>query len=542
MRDGTDLVDSERDPLVGQRLDRYVVEEQLGEGGMGCVYRARHTVLDREYAIKVLFADFARDARFVARFRREAQSMSRVRHEHIVNVEDFGTSPEGRTFLVMELVHGRTLLEVIAQEAPIPPVRAGLFLKQMLEGLGAAHGGGFVHRDVKPANVMVGYDGAKEHIKILDFGTVSLRSMPSNERLTHVGHIIGTPTYMAPEQTQDPSVGPTADLYALGVVLYEMLTGVPPFTGVGRAEVMVKHITVPPPNAPPSAGLERLVQWLLRKLPSERPQSAEQALAFLRDLDLEAPDKEDTSLTPLPDAGEFPSLTSSLDRDHWSDDSLPLYRALDADTDEQDEPQPTVEMEQATAPHSIDATQVVRERVVATDLGEITDPTQMYQDAPGRLAPEEDSDDGGPTQLDSPIEYFGVDPAQLTARPMIHGALEGLEPLPSLTLAEDTELLPGDDEASVPEHAVIPVLGPEDLSTAPLLSLDDAPTSQSPAFASAPGEDRVRPSPPPSRRKGLPLTYYLIILGLIFVIGFLGWTLWSAHRPIELAPVVPHSN
>ncbi len=124
VHDGTDLEDVARDPLVGQQLDRYTVEEQLGEGGMGCVYRARHTVLDREYAIKVLFADFADDGRFLARFRREAQSMSRVRHPHIVNVEDFGTSAQGLTFLVMELVQGRTLEQIIAEEAPLPPVRS----------------------------------------------------------------------------------------------------------------------------------------------------------------------------------------------------------------------------------------------------------------------------------------------------------------------------------------------------------------------------------------------------------------------------------
>ncbi|CAN0561832.1 unnamed protein product, partial [Laminaria digitata] len=285
VHDGTDLEDVARDPLVGQQLDRYTVEEQLGEGGMGCVYRARHTVLDREYAIKVLFADFADDGRFLARFRREAQSMSRVRHPHIVNVEDFGTSSQGLTFLVMELVQGRTLEQIIAAEAPLPPVRAARLMQQVLEGLGAAHQGGFVHRDVKPANIMVATVDGEEQVKILDFGAVSLRSLPTNERLTYVGHIIGTPTYMAPEQSQDPNVGPPADLYAVGVVLYEMLTGQPPFTGIGRAEVMVKHISAEPPAAPPSAGLERLVLWLMRKLPSERPQSAEEVIGFLNELD-----------------------------------------------------------------------------------------------------------------------------------------------------------------------------------------------------------------------------------------------------------------
>ena len=541
MHDGTDLEDVARDPLVGQQLDRYTVEEQLGEGGMGCVYRARHTVLDREYAIKVLFADFADDGRFLARFRREAQSMSRVRHPHIVNVEDFGTSSQGLTFLVMELVQGRTLEQIIADEAPLPPVRAARLMQQVLEGLGAAHQGGFVHRDVKPANIMVATVDGEEQVKLLDFGAVSLRSLPTNERLTYVGHIIGTPTYMAPEQSQDPNVGPPADLYAVGVVLYEMLTGQPPFTGAGRAEVMVKHISAQPPAAPPSAGLERLVQWLMRKLPSERPQSAEEVIGFLTELDLDAPDNEVTSLTPLGEGG-FPSLNSSLDALPWSEAPLPMYEALDADTDEEDKAEETVEVEHETAPHKVDATHVVRERVVPLAVAEIAAPAQMYMDAPDRLAPEEDSDDGGPTQLDAPPEFMPLDPVNLTARPVIHGLEPNFDSGPSLTLAEDTELLPGDAEFSVPEHAVIPVPSSDYPSTQPEFNVYDVPTTESPVPAPIVRQAAPRPltipgSPAP--RSGLPLPYYLVIAGLIAVIAFFGWTLWSAQQPVQLVPQAP---
>ncbi|MCA9554668.1 MAG: serine/threonine protein kinase [Myxococcales bacterium] len=442
VHDGEGLVDTDRDPWVGAQLDRYLIEEHLGEGGMGCVYRARHTVLDREYAIKVLYADFANDQRFLARFRREAQSMSKVRHENIVNVEDFGTSADGKTFLVMELVRGRTLERIIREEAPLPPPRAAHLVRQIAQGLGAAHVGGIVHRDVKPANMMVEWVGPDERLKILDFGAVNLRSVPVNERLTHVGHIIGTPTYMAPEQSQDPNVGPTADLYALGVVLFEMLTGHPPFEGKARAEVLVKHITEPPPAAPPSEGLERLVAWLLEKLPSRRPQSTEQVVRFLDTLDLDSQEGEATAITTLPAdrtvpttpptvagpgyptdelrqvykdlAGPaarpvsgflaeeaFPVLDANLDWANWSDPSAPLLDGLETATDEA-----AVQARQAeppTAPTAAQSTQVVRDRLTQSRVEPPT-PEALIRGGPTPMSGGAPSDDGGPTQLDFEVE------------------------------------------------------------------------------------------------------------------------------------------
>lgn len=280
------LVEGPHDPLVGKTLDRYLIVERLGAGGMGCVYRATHTIIDREYAIKVLYGDFACDDKFRARFQREAQAVSKIRHPNVVTVEDFGTTSTGLTFLAMEMVRGRTLEEVIAKEAPLSPTRTGHIIRQVAAGLGAAHELGFVHRDVKPANVMLTKIEGVECVKILDFGAVNLRAVPVDQRLTSIGHIIGTPTYMAPEQTQDPNVEPTADLYALGVMMHEMLTGEPPFTGNGRAEVLVKHITEAPPPTPPSRGLEALTQRLLRKLPAERPQSATEVIGAIDRLNL----------------------------------------------------------------------------------------------------------------------------------------------------------------------------------------------------------------------------------------------------------------
>src|SRR5262245_25713737 len=221
---------------------------------MGCVYRATHTVLPREYAIKVLFRDFASNATQIERFRREAQAASTMSHQNIVSVADFVALPNGLTFIVMELVAGRTLERAIQSEAPFSPLRTANIAKQVAAGLGEAHRMGFVHRDVKPSNIMLGQGPKGEQVKILDFGVVGIGQTPIAARLTAIGHIIGTPTYMAPEQVHDPGVGPPADLYALGVIMFEMLAGEPPFTGVDRTEVFIKHISVAPPQLPPADG------------------------------------------------------------------------------------------------------------------------------------------------------------------------------------------------------------------------------------------------------------------------------------------------
>ena len=284
--DDTALVDQDRDPLIGRALDRYHIVERLGMGGMGCVYRARHAVIERQYAIKVLFGDYVDNNKFQARFRREATSISKIRHPNIVQVEDFGRTPEGLTFLAMELVHGETLAQRLLRVGPLPPMRAADIVRQLADGLDAAHQVGFVHRDVKPANVMLTDIPRANFVKLLDFGTVNLQAAPSDRRLTAVGHIIGTPTYMAPEQADDANVGPTADVYALGAILFELLTGTPPFHATTRAAMIIQHITKPPPPVPPSGGLEDLVDRMLRKDPSRRPQSMAEIRAALDDLDL----------------------------------------------------------------------------------------------------------------------------------------------------------------------------------------------------------------------------------------------------------------
>jgi serine/threonine-protein kinase len=291
--DGTRLVETEKDPLVGAVIDRYRILEPLGEGGMASVYRAAHTTLDREYAVKLLYGEVAANKMYVERFRREAQAICKINHPNVVAVADYGTTPQGLTFLVMEMLHGVTLRRYIKDQGPLPPALAAKLARQIAEGLEAAHSLGFVHRDLKPSNVMlVGPEHATA--KILDFGLVGVVDRDTEEgrrgeakgRLTQTGNAMGTPYYMAPEQIRGDPATHATDLYALGAVLYEMLAGDPPFAGK-VTEVLFKHAIEPAPRLPAAGGLEEIVARLLEKDPSRRPESAAKVIDSIDRLSLD---------------------------------------------------------------------------------------------------------------------------------------------------------------------------------------------------------------------------------------------------------------
>lgn len=260
------------DPMVGRTIaGRYVIHERVGAGGMGTVYRARHEVVGRDVAVKFLSPDLAYDPHNRQRFLREARAANRINHEHIIDITDYGESEEdGLVYLVMEFLAGVPLNQVI-DEAGMPVARALRIALQIGRALARAHELDVIHRDIKPDNifVLVGADGG-DFVKILDFG---LARMKGDLRITATGTIFGTPEYMSPEQARGVPLTPATDLYSVGVVLYEMLTGRLPFTG-GTPDLILAHLRQTP--EPPSrvakipAELDALVLGLLEKDPEQR--------------------------------------------------------------------------------------------------------------------------------------------------------------------------------------------------------------------------------------------------------------------------------
>lgn len=272
------------DPLVGHTLDeKYLLEERLGIGGMGTVYRARHLLIDRAVAVKVLNPRFVEDEAAQTRFRREAKAAGRLQHPNAVTVTDFGQTADGYVYIVMELLLGRTLRDVLAKEAPLDPARSVSLMLQVTAAVSAAHEAGIIHRDLKPANIFIVQNSeVPAVVKVLDFGIAKLAADTLDEddpTLTIMGVMIGTPRYMSPEQCDGVELTPAADVYSLGVILYEMLTGMVPFSGSSPLAIALKHATDPPrppreivPTIP--AELEQVVLQALEKLPADRPADA----------------------------------------------------------------------------------------------------------------------------------------------------------------------------------------------------------------------------------------------------------------------------
>src|SRR5712691_3098739 len=251
--------------------DRYQLQEPIGRGGMATIYRGRDKRMERIVAIKVLRDIYSTDAKFVTRFQREAKAASSLQHPNIVQVYDYGQS-DGNYFIVMELVAGTDLRRYLRSRGILAVDHAVIIAHDVALGLGAAHRRNIVHRDVKPQNILVGRRGA---IKLTDFGIASVYKDLNAERLTTTGMTLGTVQYYAPEQAQGEIVSPAADVYALGIVMYEMLTGRTPFDGDTPVAVAMQHIQdlpTPPsqfnPNIPPA--LEEIILRCLEKVPEMR--------------------------------------------------------------------------------------------------------------------------------------------------------------------------------------------------------------------------------------------------------------------------------
>ncbi|MHB8792991.1 MAG: Stk1 family PASTA domain-containing Ser/Thr kinase [Thermoleophilia bacterium] len=282
--------------------NRYEIIRRLGSGGMADVYLARDTQLGRQVAIKVLYKRYARDEEFVARFRREAQSAAALNHPHIVSIYDRGEA-EDSYYIAMEYLEGRSLKDVINEEGPLEPARSIDYAEQMLRALQFAHENNVIHRDIKPHNIVINDRG---QLKVTDFGIARAGSSPS---VTETGSIIGTAQYLSPEQAKGKAVEQSSDLYSLGIVLYEMLTGRVPFEGENPVAIALKHLSdepVPPQALVPDIpdNLNAVVMRALAKDPRDRYPGAEEFLADLercrQDLPVVAPlPADDTARTSV---------------------------------------------------------------------------------------------------------------------------------------------------------------------------------------------------------------------------------------------------
>jgi serine/threonine-protein kinase len=284
---GGPATEDEEPPIAAGPVlaERYRIHDLVGRGGMGAVYRAEHLALGNTVAVKVLRASHGAHADMVRRFQREAVAASQIRHPGIVEVTDFGRTPDGRFYLAMELVEGETLARRLARLGPFPPAEAMSLVQELARALGAAHARGIYHRDIKPENVLLTPDGSA---KLADFGIARLTEGPRDARETAAGVIFGTPQYMSPEQAAGQRQDGRCDVYALGVLLFELLTGAPPYLGASATHVLAAHLLSPVPRLPAQGphgplapALADLVGRMMAKNAAERPSTMGEVEAAL---------------------------------------------------------------------------------------------------------------------------------------------------------------------------------------------------------------------------------------------------------------------
>jgi serine/threonine-protein kinase len=305
--DGTPLKDI-ADPYIGAvLLGQFEVREVCGRGSMGTVYRAWQTSMERTVAIKVLRRDLLRDARVVKRFRREAKASAKLSHPSIITVYVVGDTDDGVPFIAMEYVKGRSLSDVLLDEGILRPARAIPIARQIISALAEAHAQRIVHRDLKPENIFLAETShTRDFVKILDFGIAKILYAHDESMLTQTGAIFGTPHYLAPEQAAGGDVDHRCDLYALGVVLFRMVTGRLPFESESGMAVLIQHLKEEPPrprdlvpDLPPA--LEEVILKALSKSPAQRFQTAEAMGEALREV-LDRLDTTGPSAPPPPTA------------------------------------------------------------------------------------------------------------------------------------------------------------------------------------------------------------------------------------------------
>jgi serine/threonine protein kinase len=286
VREEGDLPTLEAGALVA---GRYRVLGRIGAGGMGVVYRAEHVHMRKVVALKVLHREFLKVDEVVARFEREAVAAGRIEHPNVVAASDFGKLDDGSFYLVLEFVDGPSLRALIEKDGALPLARTLKIAQQTVLALGAAHAAGIVHRDLKPDNVMlVTEPEGGDRVKVLDFGIARMAAPDASgdSKLTRAGVVMGTVAYMSPEQATGQTIDERADLYSLGVMLYEMIAGVVPFDAELPSQVLARQLVEEPPPLPPGTPpvLAKLVLDLMQKKPEDRPSSAQEVLDRLAEL------------------------------------------------------------------------------------------------------------------------------------------------------------------------------------------------------------------------------------------------------------------
>ncbi len=281
-----------KDPMIGRMVsDRYEVQGLLGKGGMGAVYKAYQANVQRTIALKVLLKEFADNEVVIKRFHQEALAASRLTHPNTISVYDFGQTEDNVLYIAMEYLRGQSLAQMLAGAHGLPPKRAIHIMRQVCKSLAEAHDAGIIHRDLKPDNIFLSeVQGERDFVKVLDFGVAKLSEYHGKEgTLTQAGMIFGTPKYMSPEQARSGDLDHRSDIYALGVILYEMLLGVPPFVGDNPLSILIAHVNQTPapfaekrPDLDLHPGLERVV---LKAMAKDRSQRHDKVIDLLRELD-----------------------------------------------------------------------------------------------------------------------------------------------------------------------------------------------------------------------------------------------------------------
>lgn len=329
--DGAALVPLARDPMIGTCLmGKYDIIDVVGHGGMGVVYKGRQVLMERTVAIKMLQSQHIADSQSVQRFLREGKASCRMNHPHVITVYDFGITPQsGQPFIVMDFLEGISLSDMIKQDGQVSVERSIKILTQATDALDHAHRAGVIHRDLKPSNIMlVEYEDEKDFVKIVDFGVAQLIGAGGEQqRLTQMGEVCGSPVYMSPEQCQGLELDARSDIYSMGIVVFETLTGRLPLIGKTMVETMSKHISEMPPRfseVRPDLYIPERLEAVIWKAMAKDPANRHQTMAELcRDLDTAIPKPGKSQVLRT----DFPTMPGEEKEVKSGNKALPLVLA-----------------------------------------------------------------------------------------------------------------------------------------------------------------------------------------------------------------------